>query len=133
MITLGVQDLARAIAFYEHGLGLPRRDSPPDVAFFVLDGCWLALFGRESLAADAGVDASGTGFPGFCLAHNVTSEVEVDTLVEQAVRAGAKRVKRPKRADWGGYSGYFADPDGHLWEIAHNPDFWVGPPDRDHP
>ncbi len=89
------------------------------------------MFGRESLAADAGIDPSSTGFAGFSLAHNVASEAEVDTTFEQAIAAGARPIKSPQRADWGGYSGYFADPDGYLWELAHNPEFWVGPPDRD--
>ncbi len=130
MITLGVHDLARSVAFYERGLQLPRRASPPEVAFFTLDGSWLALFARESLAADAGVAPEGSGFPGFSLAHNVPSEPEVDALMAQAVEAGATLVKPAQRVFWGGYAGYFSDPDGYLWEIAYNPEFWVGPPDR---
>lgn len=131
MITLGVRDLAKSIQFYESGLGLPRRESPPEVAFFTLDGTWLGLFGREALAEDAGVSAQGQGFGGFSLSHNVTSEAEVDALVERALSAGATLIKAPERASWGGYTAYFADPDGHLWEIAHNPHFWVGPPARE--
>lgn len=130
MITLGVNDLEVAVRFYEHGLGLPRMDSPPEVAFFTLDGTWLALFGRRALADDAGVASEGQGFEGFALAHNLRSEAEVDHLIDQAVKAGAFLVKAPQQTSWGGYSGYFRDPDGHLWEIAHNPHFWVGPPDR---
>lgn len=129
MITLGVRDLAVAVRFYEHGLGLPRMPSPPEVAFFTLDGTWLGLYGREALAEDAGVSAAGEGFAGFALAHNVTSEAQVDALIAQAVAAGAALVRPAQKTTWGGYSGYFADPDGHLWEIAHNPLFWVGPPD----
>lgn len=129
MITLGVKDLARAVSFYEQGLGLPRMASPPEVAFFTLNGTWLALFGRESLAEDAGVSATGSGFSGFSLAHNVASEAEVDVLIQQAVSAGATLVKPAQTVFWGGYSGYFADPDGYLWEVAHNPHFWVGPED----
>lgn len=129
MITLGVADLARAVAFYEQGLCLPRMDSPPEVAFFTLNGTWLALYGREALAADAGISAAGSGFPGFTLAHNLASEAEVDALMAQAVAAGARLVKPAQKVFWGGYSGYFADPDGHLWEVAHNPLFWVGPLD----
>lgn len=129
MITLGVRDLAAAIAFYEQGLGLPRMESPPEVAFFPLHGSWLGLYPRDALAADANVSAVGTGFEGFALAHNVSSESAVDTLMEQAVAAGAELVKAPQKVFWGGYSGYFKDPDGHLWEIAHNPHFWVGPQD----
>jgi uncharacterized protein len=129
MITLAVDDLAASVAFYEQGLGLPRKQSPPEVAFFVLDGTWLALYGRQALAEDAGVPAPGTGFRCFTLAHNVTSEPEVDAVIGQAESAGATIVKRPQRASWGGYAGYFRAPDGTLWEVAHNPHFWVGPAD----
>ena len=131
MITLGVQDLERSIAFYEHGLGFPRMDSPPSVAFFTLNGSWLGLYGHDALAEDATVSAQGGGFKGVTLAHNVESEAAVDAVVEQAVAAGATLIKKPQTVVWGGYSGYFADPDGHLWEIAHNPLFWVGPKDSD--
>lgn len=127
MITLAVRDLPAAIAFYEHGLGFPRMDSPPEVAFFTLDGTWLALYGREALAEDATVSDRGEGFEGFTLAHNVGSEREVDAVVAQAVAAGATLVKPPQKVSWGGYSGYFKDPDGHLWEAAYNPFFWPGP------
>ena len=127
MITLGVQDLGVAINFYEHGLGFPRMESPPEVAFFTLNGTWLGLYGREALAEDANVSSSGEGFESFTLAHNVSTEKEVDEVVAQAVKAGATLVKKPQKVFWGGYSGYFKDPDGHLWEVAHNPLFWVGP------
>ncbi|MDX1608583.1 MAG: VOC family protein [Halofilum sp. (in: g-proteobacteria)] len=130
MITLGVRDLAASVRFYEQGLGFPRLESPPEVAFFALDGTWLGLYGRADLAADAQVSADGSGFAGFALAHNVRSAAEVDAVVEQAVAAGATLVKRPQEVFWGGYCGYFADPDGHLWEVAHNPFVWIGPPDR---
>lgn len=129
MITLGVRDMAASVAFYEQGLGFPRMESPPEVAFFTLDGTWLGLYGREALAADAAVAPEGGGFESFALAHNVHSQAEVDEVMSQALRAGAAMVKKPARTDWGGYSGYFRDPDGHLWEIAHNPHFWVGPHD----
>ncbi len=131
MITLGVSNLERSIRFYRDGLGLPQMESPPSVAFFTLDGSWLGLYPREALADDATVSAEGTGFPGFTLAHNVTSEAEVDRLLEQAVNAGATLVKPGQKVFWGGYSGYFSDPDGFLWEVAHNPLFWIGPPDRE--
>lgn len=131
MITLGVRDLDRSVGFYEGELGLPRMDSPPGVAFFTLNGTWLGLYGREALAEDATVPAEGSGFAGVALAHNLSSPAEVDALVHQAVAAGATLVKRPEPTTWGGYSGYFADPDGHLWEIAHNPHFWVGPRDTE--
>lgn len=129
MITLGVDDLGRAIEFYEQGLGFPRLESPPEVAFFTLNGTWLGLFGREALAEDATVSADGRGFRSFALAHNVGSEAEVDAVMEQAIRVGATRVKKPQKVFWGGYSGYFSDPDGHLWEIAHNPFIRIGPGD----
>lgn len=129
MITLGVDDLEAAVNFYEQGLGFPRMDSAPEVAFFTLNGTWLGLYGRTALAEDAGVDPQGRGFNAVALAHNVRSEAEVDEVMDQALRAGATQVKKPQKADWGGYSGYFKDLDGHLWEVAHNPHFWVGPTD----
>jgi catechol 2,3-dioxygenase-like lactoylglutathione lyase family enzyme len=132
MITLGVRDLAAAVRFYEAGLGFPRMESPPDVAFFTLDGTWLGLFGRDALAADATVSPQGGGFESFALAHNVESEEQVDQVISQAVAAGATLVKKPGKVFWGGYSGYFSDPDGHLWEVAHNPFFWVGARDAGH-
>ena len=131
MITLGVRDLEASAIFYEKGLGFPRMESPPEVAFFTLNGTWLGLYGREALAADAMVSAHGSGFEAFTLAHNVQSETEVEAVINQAVEAGATLVKKPGKVFWGGYSGYFSDPDGHLWEIAYNPHFRVGPPDGD--
>ena len=129
MITLGVRNLAESVRFYEQGLGFPKMDSPPEVAFFTLNGSWLGLYGRDDLAADAGVSSEGGGFGGFALAHNVSSEEEVDQVIAQAVAAGGTLVKKAEAVFWGGYRGYFADPDGHLWEVAHNPLFWVGPRD----
>lgn len=129
MITLGVRDLAKSVKFYEEGLGFPRMDSPPEVAFFTLNGTWLGLYGRDALAEDATVSPEGQGFESFALAHNVESEAEVDAIIDQAVSAGAQLIKPPQKVFWGGYSGYFKDPDGHLWEVAHNPLFWVGPTD----
>ena len=131
MITLGVRDLAVSVRFYEGGLGFPRMDSPPEVAFFALNSTWLGLYGREALAADAKVSPEGSGFESFALAHNVCSVSEVDEVMSGALEAGATLVKKPERVFWGGYSGYFKDPDGHLWEVAHNPHFWVGPTDND--
>jgi uncharacterized protein len=122
-VTLGVRDLERATAFYEKGLRLPRLKSPPTVSFFELGKTWLALYPRHLLAADAGVPAEGSGFAGIALAHNVRSREDADTLMEEVVKAGGRVVKPAQRADWGGYSGYFADPDGHLWEVAWNPHF----------
>ena len=129
MMTLGVNSLTRSIEFYRNGLGFPLHESTPEVAFFKLDGSWLGLYGREALAKDAGVPAEGSGFNGFSLAHNVASEAEVEQVIGQAVAAGATLIKSAQRVFWGGYSGYFADPDGYLWEVAHNPFFWIGPED----
>ncbi len=105
-------------------------ESPPEVAFFTLNGSWLGLYGRESLAGDASVSSEGSGFNGFALAHNVSSEAEVDQTIEQALSAGARLSKAAQKTSWGGYSGYFKDLDGHLWEVAYNPFFWVGPKDE---
>jgi catechol 2,3-dioxygenase-like lactoylglutathione lyase family enzyme len=129
MITLAVRDLAASVKFYEHGLGLPRMASPPEVAFFTLDGSWLGLYARAALAEDATVPAEGSGFEGFTLSHNVASEAEVHEVIRQALAAGATLIKPAQKVFWGGFSGYFKDPDGHLWEVAHNPHFWVGPVD----
>ncbi len=130
MITLGVRDLEKSIQFYEEGLGFPRMESSPEVAFFTLNGSWLGLYGRDSLAEDAGVPSEGSGFNGITIAHNVESETDVDEIMEQAISAGAERIKPAQKVSWGGYSGYFSDPDGYLWEVAHNPLFWVGSKDE---
>jgi len=130
MITLGVRDLEASVKFYEQGLGFPRRESPPSVAFFTLNGTWLGLYDREALAEDANVSPEGSGFSGIAIAHNVHSEEEVDQVLQHAVYAGAKLLKPGQKVFWGGYSGYFSDPDGYLWEVAHNPFAWVGPEDE---
>ncbi len=123
LITLGVADLPRAIAFYQQGLGLPRHPLESDgVAFFALNGTWLSLFPRQELAKDIGIsDQPQAGFSGITLAHNVGSKAEVDAVLAQAVAAGATLVKAAQAVFWGGYSGYFQDPDGHYWEVAFNP------------
>lgn len=122
LITLGVSDLKRSIRFYQEGLSLPLREPADDnIAFFPLKGTWLALFPRAALAADANVSPSGSGFSGITIAHNVQSKQEVDAVLQEAADAGATIVKPAETASWGGYSGYFADPDGHLWEVAWNP------------
>jgi catechol 2,3-dioxygenase-like lactoylglutathione lyase family enzyme len=122
LITLGVTDLARAVAFYRDGLGwVPSTASVEgDVAFFQLNGMVLALWGRADLAGDARI-ADGGGWGGIALAQNQVSREAVDDVVARAVAAGATVLKAPEPTDWGGYSGYVADPDGHPWEIAHNP------------
>jgi uncharacterized protein len=122
-VTLGVFDLERATRFYADGLGLPQLKSPPTVSFFELGKTWLALYSRDLLAADAGVPAEGSGFPGFALAHNVRSPAEADRLLAQVAAAGGTIVRSARQTDWGGYAGYFADPDGFLWEVAWNPRF----------
>ena len=129
MITLGVRDLSRSIEFYQTGLGFPRQGDGDEIAFFCLNGTWLGLYGRSELADDAEVNAHGSGFNAFTLSHNVHSEAEVDTAIQVAIDAGAELVKSPAKTSWGGYGGYFKDPDGHLWEVAHNPFTWIGPSD----
>jgi uncharacterized protein len=123
LMTLGVADMVRARAFYE-ALGFKASSqSQPGVTFFDTGGVVLGLYGRAELAADATVPDSLPGFSGVTLAHNVGSDAEVDAVIAHAVKCGGKLVKSPHKVFWGGYSGYFADPDGHLWEVAHNP-FW---------
>ena len=123
LITLGVADIARARRFYE-ALGFTAgRASQESVTFFPAGGVVLALFGRAALAEDAAVADSATGFAAIALAHNARSEVDVDQALAEAVSAGAKLIKPAGKTFWGGYSGYFADPDGHLWEVAYNPYF----------
>lgn len=120
-VTLGVDDVGRSRIFYE-ALGFrASAASQPEVAFFDAGGVVLAVFGRGALAADAHVAAAGPGFSGVALAHNVNSETDVDQVLREAVAAGAELLKPGQRAFWGGYSGYFADPDGHVWEVAYNP------------
>lgn len=122
-VTLGVADLERATRFYEEVLQLPRLDTPPGVVFFEMGKTWLALYPRELLAEDAGVPAEGSGFAGFTLAHNVRTEEGVDALLTEVEARGGRVIKPAQAADWGGRTGYFADPDGFLWEVAWNPKF----------
>lgn len=123
LVTLGVGDLDRSRRFYAV-LGWSEIEPQQDgVAFFQLNGIGLSLFPRAELAKDAEVADSAVGFSGITLAHNLRSEAEVDALFAEMVAAGAAAVKSPRKVFWGGYSGYVADPDGHLWEIAHNPFF----------
>ena len=123
LVTLGVADLARACRFYEEGLGWRRGNRHDEVAFYQAGGMVLALWGRDALADDAGLPRSGSGFPGIALAYNTRDKAEVDAVLAEAEAAGGKIVKPAKDTFWGGYSGYFADPDGHLWEVAWNPDW----------
>jgi catechol 2,3-dioxygenase-like lactoylglutathione lyase family enzyme len=126
LVTLGVDDLDRARRFYEDGLGWRRGNDDAGVAFYQLPGMVLALWSRQALAEDAGLSADvgrGDGFGGVALAFNAREADEVDRVIGEAERAGAKILKRPAKTFWGGYSGYFSDPDGHVWEVAHNP-FW---------
>ena len=126
LVTLGVADLARALAFYEGVLGWKVAANPPGVAFFDLGGVVFALYPHADLAHDMQLaqPAAGGAYEGFALAHNLRSEQEVDALFVHLERHGATIVKPPRKAEWGGYSGYFADPDGHKWEVACNP-FWT--------
>ena len=121
VITLAVADMDRATRFYRDGLGLPIRDDKPPVVYFQLRGTWLALFPREALASYANVPAHGQGFSGITLSSNVASREEVDQTVSAAEKAGATVMKAPHEVDWGGYTGWFSDLDGHLWEIVWNP------------
>ena len=120
MITLGVVDLKASTAFYKK-LGWKADESHDGVVFFPLENLTLGLFPRKELAKDATVPEEGSGFRGIALAHNVDSPEEVDAVLAEAEKAGANLIKPGQKVFWGGYSGYFADPDGHLWEVAHNP------------
>ena len=122
-VTLGVRDLDAATRFYRDVLRLPQLRSPAGISFFELGRTWLALYPRDLLAADAGVPAAGSGFPGFTLAHNVRTQNGVAALLAEVAAGGGRIVKPAQRADWGGFTGYFADPDGFLWEVAWNPHF----------
>jgi catechol 2,3-dioxygenase-like lactoylglutathione lyase family enzyme len=130
LLTLGVEDLERAVAFYRDGLGFPTKGivgaelENGAVAFFNLaSGLKLALWPRKSLAADAGLPLGAPSPLEFSIGHNVASREEVDGVMRQAKQAGAKIVKPARETFWGGYAGYFQDPDGHLWEVAFNPGF----------
>jgi predicted lactoylglutathione lyase len=126
LITLGVRDLRRARAFYE-ALGWTSNAKPEDdVVFFQAGGLIVALWGRDQLAEDSGVEDSG-GWGGVTLAHNVRSPGEVDAVIAGAREAGATITRPGAETLWGGYSGAFTDPDGHAWEIAHNPHWRLAP------
>jgi len=123
IITLGVADLSRSTDFYER-LGWHHCNSNnEEIVFFQVGAMAIALYPRASLANDANVSSDGYGFSGIALAYNTRSHEEVDTVIVQAQAAGAKLLKPAQEAFWGGYSGYFADPDNFLWEVAWNPFF----------
>jgi uncharacterized protein len=133
LITLGVDDLDRSIRFYRDGLGLPTKGivgtefEHGSVVFFDLDGgLKLALWPRESLAHDSGLGKTPPSATDVSIGHNVSSAAEVDAAMAQAERAGAKIVKPAAATFWGGYAGYFLDPDDHLWEVAYNPAWTAG-------
>ncbi len=128
MVTLGVADLVRARKFYEEGLGWRASAMGGDaVVFFQAGGIILGLYGRDDLAADANLKAGtpSAAFAGIALAHNVREREQVDQVLGEAEQAGARILKPAQEAFWGGYSGYFADPDGHAWEVAWNPGFTI--------
>jgi len=123
MVTLGVEDISRAAAFYQ-ALGWQRSGPSEDTVAFLQGGTVvLGLYGRGPLAEDADVEDAPSGFSAIALAVNLPSEADVDAFYQKALAAGARQTKPPQKVFWGGYSGYFADPDGHLWEVAHNPFF----------
>jgi catechol 2,3-dioxygenase-like lactoylglutathione lyase family enzyme len=133
LITLGVNDLAKSLKFYRDGLGLPTRGIVGEefehgaVAFFDLhNGLRLALWPRSSIAHDTGIPIQPPSATDLTIGHNVTSKEEVDAVMAQATRAGAKIIKPAGETFWGGYAGYFQDPDGHLWEVAWNPEMEIG-------
>lgn len=123
LVTIGVRDFARSLAFYRDGLGFKPHNHTEgeDHVMFKLEGTWLSLYPWDKLADDATVPAKGSGFRGITLAHNVSSKKKVDATFALAIAAGATPVKKPQDVFWGGYSSYFADPDGVLWEVAWNP------------
>ncbi len=122
IITLGVSNMATAKKFYEQGMGLiPEKESSDTITFYDMNGVWLSLYPEDKLAEDVTISPEGNGFSGVTIAHNEPSKEEVRKVIGEARRAGARIVKEPQDVFWGGYSGYFEDPDGHLWEIAYNP------------
>ena len=121
IVTLGTDNMARAVAFWE-AMGWPRKARKFDaIAMFQCGDMAFAVYPFDKLAEDCGMTDRGPGFGGFTFAHNVGSEAEVDALIERAVANGATLQVKPHKAFWGGYTGYFCDPDGHPWEVAYNP------------
>ena len=131
IITLGVKDLNRSYQFYHHGLGFPTSRAPESgIIFFQTGGVCLALYPSDQLAKDISPDfpSERSRFPGITLAHNTREKEEVDRILQKAVKAGGKLEKPAQDVFWGGYSGYFSDPDGYLWEVAYA-DSWQFHPD----
>ena len=127
MITLGVADLERAVAFYEDVVGWKAAPGPPGIAFFDLGGVVFSLYPHDDLAKDRGAvaDRARDGYESFALAHNVRAKEDVDAIFARLRDNGATILKEPEQVFWGGYSGYFSDPDGHAWEVAHNPHWTI--------
>ena len=125
VMTLGVRDLARSRRFYESGLGWKRDSGGDDIAFYQAGGFIVGLYEWSKLAEDAGIEPEGSGFRGFTLAYCARTKEEVDTVLAQAKAAGARILIPTRETFWGGYDGYFTDPDGHLWEIAWNPSWTI--------
>lgn len=124
LVTLGVRDFEKSKKFYTETLGWKASSSSnEDVTFFQAGGIVLSIYPREKLAEDALVDREGSGFAEFTLAHNARSESEVDEIIRELKLKGVKILKEPQKVFWGGYSSYFADPDGYCWEVAYNPFF----------
>lgn len=123
IITLGVTNFEISLSFYRDGLGFKTHNFNEGErhVMFNMEGSWLSLFPKDELANDAQVPCDTNTFSGITLAHNVATKEEVDQVISKAVEAGAKLTKQPQEVFWGGYSGYFADPDGYLWEVAYNP------------
>ncbi len=123
LVTLGVDDLERGLHFYEALGWVNSSASQDDVKFLIGDNLVLGLYGRAALAEDAGSETASGGSSAISLAVNFSSTGEVDAFYKRAIAAGAHAQKKPRKVFWGGYSGYFRDPDGHIWEVAHNPFF----------
>ena len=123
LITLGVADLERAKSFYGALGWVPTRETEGEVVFYQINGMVLGLFGLDALAKDQGRPHAKLGAGAMTLAQNFNSETDVDSAFQAALDAGATALRRPQRVFWGGYSGYYSDPDHHVWEVAHNP-FW---------
>ncbi len=128
MITLGVAELKRAVAFYENVVGWKAAPGPPGIAFFDLGGIVFSLYPHDDLAKDRKTVADRPrdgNHESFALAHNARSEKDVDAIFSRLREKGATILKEPEHVFWGGYSGYFSDPDGHAWEVAHNPHWTI--------